>query len=69
MSSSWGLLPLGIDESDLVMLLLAIFLIALLLIAMFMYLPLMYAVLGTLVIVLSIYYGVRELQKEENQTE
>jgi len=51
------------------MLLLAIFLIALLLIAMFMYLPLMYAVLGTLVIVLSIYYGVRELQKEENQTE
>lgn len=69
MSISWGLLPLGMDESDLMMLLLAIFLLALLVIVMFMYLPWPYAVLGTLLIVFSIYYGVRELQKEENQTE
>ena len=69
MSSAWGLLPLGVDESDLVMLLLAIFLIAVLVIAMFMYFPWLYAVMGTLVIVFGIYYGVREMREEENQSE
>ena len=69
MSSAWGLLPLGVDESDLVMLLLAIFLIAVLVIAMFMYFPWPYAVMGTLVIVFGIYYGVREMREEENQSE
>ena len=69
MSSVWGLLPLGMDESDLMMLLLAIFLLALLVIVMFMTLPWFYALLGTLVIVFGIYYGVIELRKQENQTD
>ena len=67
MSEAWGLLPLGMEESDLVMLLLSLLILALLVIAMFMYLPWYYAILGTLVIVLGIYYGVWELRKQENQ--
>ena len=69
MSSAWGLLPLGVDESDLVMLLFAIFIIALLVVVMFMVLPWPYAILGMLLIVFSIVYGVRELRQAENQGE
>ncbi|MFW9844726.1 MAG: hypothetical protein ACFFEV_09130 [Candidatus Thorarchaeota archaeon] len=69
MSTAWGLLPLGMDESDLMMFLLSIFILAVLVILMFLYLPLHIAVLGTLFIVCAIYYGVWELKRQENQSE
>ena len=70
MSVEWGLLPAGIDETDLVMMLLALFILSLLIIAMFIVLPWYFAVIGTLVIVFGILYGVRELgQKEESNNE
>jgi 4-hydroxybenzoate polyprenyltransferase len=70
MSVEWGLLPAGIDETDLVMMLLALFILSLLIIAMFIVLPWYFAVVGTLVIVFGILYGVRELrQKEESNNE
>lgn len=70
MSTEWGLLPAGIDETDLVMMLLALFILSLLIIAMFIVLPWYFAVIGTLVIVFGILYGVRVLrQKEESNNE
>ena len=70
MSAEWGLLPAGIDETDLVMMLLALFILSLLVVAMFIVFHWFYAVLGTLVIILGILYGVRELkQKEDSDTE
>ncbi|MFW9976342.1 MAG: hypothetical protein ACFFDQ_13805 [Candidatus Thorarchaeota archaeon] len=67
MSTEWGLLPLGIEESDLVMLLFALFILSVLVIAMFIVFPWYFAVLGTLFIVFGILYGVRVLkQKEES---
>ncbi|MFW9962387.1 MAG: hypothetical protein ACFFCX_02405 [Candidatus Sifarchaeia archaeon] len=66
MSVEWGLLPLAMDESELVMLLLAIFILALLVIAMFIVFPWFYALLGTLFIVFGILYGVRELKQKED---
>ena len=65
MGAAAGLIPLGIEESDLVMLLLSLFLLAVLVFAMFMFLPWPYAVLGTSLIIFGIYYGVRELRKQE----
>lgn len=69
MSAEWGLLPAGIDETDLVMMLLALFILSLLIIAMFIVFPWYFAVLGTLVIVLGILYGVRELRQKEDSDE
>ncbi|MGY5881239.1 MAG: hypothetical protein RTV31_13380 [Candidatus Thorarchaeota archaeon] len=69
MSTAWGLLPLSMDESDLMMLLLSLFILAILVILMFMYLPWFYALLGTLVIIGGIYYGIWELRKEETEQE
>jgi hypothetical protein len=69
LSTVWGLLPLGMDESDLMMLLLALFLLAVLVIAMFIVLPWFYAVLGTLGLIGAIYYGVWELRKGELEQE
>ena len=66
MSAEWGLLPAMIDETDLVMMFLALFILALLVIAMFIVFPWFYAVLGTLVIILGILYGVRELKQKED---
>jgi hypothetical protein len=68
-NTAWGLLPLGVEESDLVMLLFAIFLLALLVIVMFVALPFYYAILGTIVIVFGIYYGVRVLRNAESKNE
>ena len=65
MSAEWGLLPAGVDESDLVMMLLALFILSLLVIAMFIVFHWFWAVLGTLVIILGILYGVREMKKNE----
>jgi hypothetical protein len=65
MTEAWGLLPLGIDESDLVMLLFSLFILALLIVVMFIILPWFYAFLGALVIVFGICYGVRELKRTE----
>ncbi|KXH70067.1 MAG: hypothetical protein AM326_04610 [Candidatus Thorarchaeota archaeon SMTZ-45] len=65
MSVEWGILPLGIEESDLVMVLLAIFILALLVIAMFIVFPWYYAFLGTLFIVFCILYGVSVLKQKE----
>ncbi|TFH00174.1 MAG: hypothetical protein E4H14_19975 [Candidatus Thorarchaeota archaeon] len=67
MNAASGLIPLGVEESDLVMLLFSLFLLALLVIAMFMFLPLFYAILGTLVIVFGIFYGVWALRQKEDQ--
>ena len=69
MNTAWGLIPLGVEESDLVMLLFSIFLLALLVILLFLVLPWYYALLGTLGIVLAIYYGVRELRKQDREHE
>ena len=69
MNAVWGLFPAGIEESDFVMLLFSIFSLALLVIAMFMFLPLFYAILGTLIIVFGIYYGVWALRKKEKESE
>jgi len=66
MSAEWGLLPAGIDETDLVMMLLALFILSLLVIAMFIVFHWFYAVLGTLLIVFGIVYGVRELKQKED---
>jgi hypothetical protein len=66
MSVEWGLLPAGIDETELVMMLLALFILSLLVIAMFIVFHWFYAVLGTLLIVTGILYGVRELRKEDS---
>jgi hypothetical protein len=49
------------------MLLFALFILAVLVIAPFIVLPWFYAILSTLAIVFGIYYGVRELRKEENE--
>ncbi len=62
----WGLLPAGFDETDLVMMILAVFILALLVIGMFIVFHWFYAVLGTLVIILGILYGVREMKKNED---
>jgi hypothetical protein len=67
LTTAWGLIPLGVDESDVMMLLLSVFLLALLVIFLFIVLPWYYALLCTLLIVFSIYYGVRELGKEESE--
>jgi hypothetical protein len=53
------------DESDLMMLVLSLFILAVLVIAMFIFLPFPYAILGTGLIIFGIYYGVRELRKQE----
>lgn len=66
MSAEWGILPAGIDETDLVMMLLALFILSLLVIAMFIVFPWYIAVLGTVVIILGILYGVRELKQKED---
>jgi hypothetical protein len=65
MSAEWGLLPAGIDETDLVMMLLALFILALLVIAMFIVLHWFYAVLGTFLIIFGVLYGVRELRQKD----
>lgn len=52
MSRAWGLLPLAVDESDLMMLVLVLFILAVLVISIFMAFPLHIALLisGTLVV-------------------
>jgi 1,4-dihydroxy-2-naphthoate octaprenyltransferase len=65
MSVEWGILPAGVDETDLVMMLLALFILSLLIIAMFIVFHWFYALLGTFVIVLGILYGVRALRQKE----
>lgn len=69
MSAEWGLLPAGIDDTDLVMMILALFILSLLIIAMFIVFHWFYAVLGTLLIVFGIVYGVRELKQKEDSDE
>ncbi len=70
MSAEWGLLPAGVDETDLVMILLALFILSLVVIALFIIFHWFLAILGTLVIILSILYGVRVLkQKEDSDVE
>ncbi len=66
MSAEWGLLPAGIDETDLVMMILALFILSLLIIALFIVYHWFYALLGTIVIILGILYGVRVLKQKED---
>jgi len=68
LSTAWGLIPLGMEESDLVMLLVSLFILAVLVIIVFIVLGWFLGLLGTLVIIFGIYYGVMELRKE-NQSE
>ena len=65
MSAEWGLLPAGIEESDLVMMIFALFILSLLVIAMFIVFHWFYAILGTLLIVAGIAYGVREMKHDD----
>lgn len=67
MSEGLGLLPLGMDESDLIMLVLAFFILSVLVIAMFIVLPLFYAFLGTAFIIFGIVYGVRVMKRNEEK--
>ena len=69
MSEGLGLLPFGMDESDLMMLVIALFLLSVLVIAMFIVFPLFYAVLGNILIVFGILYGVRVMMKDEEKSE
>ena len=69
MSASWGLIPLGMEESDLVMLLVSVFILAVLVIVMFIVLGWFFGLLGTLVIIGGIYYGVWVLRNAENQSD
>ena len=69
MSVEWGILPAGIEESDLVMIILALFILSLLVIAMFIVFHWFYALLGTALIIFGILYGVRELRKESEEIE
>jgi hypothetical protein len=69
MSEGWGLLPLGMDASDLMMLVLALFILSILVIAMFIVFPMFYALLGTILIVLGIGYGVREMMKNQESND
>ena len=68
MSAEWGLLPAGIEESDLVMVILALFILSLLVIAMFIVFHWFYAVLGTLLIIFGILYGVRTLRPKQDSS-
>lgn len=69
MNSEWGLLPAGIEETDLVMMILALFILTLLVVAMFIVFHWVYAVLGTVLIVVGILYGVRELNRASNEAD
>ena len=69
MSEGLGLLPLAMDESDLLMLILALFILSILVIALFIVLPFFYAFLGTLFIVFGILYGVRVMMRDEEKRE
>jgi hypothetical protein len=69
MGASWGLIPLGVEESDLVMLIFSVFLLALLVIVMFIAFGWFVALLGTLVIIGAIYYGIWVLRNAENQSD
>jgi hypothetical protein len=63
---SAGLLPAAMDDSDLMMLIVALFILSILVIAMFITLPLFYALFGTLLIVLGIAYGVRVMSQGQD---
>jgi len=69
MSEGLGLLPLAMDESDLLMLIMALFILSILVIALFIALPFFYAFLGTLFIVFGILYGVRVMMRDEEKRE
>ena len=63
MSSVWGILPLGMDESDLMMLILASFILGLLVVAFFMTFQLHVALFFTAALILSLGYAIRETRK------
>ena len=69
MSEGLGLLPLAMDESDLLMLILALFILSILVIALFIVLPFFYAFLGTAFIVFGILYGVRVMMRDDEKRE
>jgi len=63
MSSTWGILPLGMDESDLMMLILALFILGLLVVALFMTFQLHVALFFTAALFVSLGYAIRETRK------
>lgn len=70
MSRAWGLLPLAVDESDLMMLVLVLFILAVLVISIFMAFPLHIALLvsGALIagLIIAIHETKRMAQMDEN---
>ncbi|MFW9967442.1 MAG: hypothetical protein ACFFEA_09835 [Candidatus Thorarchaeota archaeon] len=61
--TAWGLLPLAMDESDLMMILLSLFLLVILVIVLFLVFPLEFALLMTAGIALAFVYAIHETRK------
>jgi len=59
----WGLLPLAMDESDLMMILLSLFLLVILVIVIFLVFPLEFALLMTAGIAFAFVYAIHETRK------
>lgn len=65
MSAGISLIPFGMDESDVMMALFAIFFLLILVILLFITLPFFYTLLICVVSVLAILYGVYELRNQQ----
>jgi len=61
--TAWGLLPLAMDESDLMMILLSLFLLVILVIVLFLVFHLEFALLMTAGIALAFVYAIHETRK------
>lgn len=61
--TAWGLLPLAMDESDLMMILLSLFLLVILVIVIFLVFPLEFALLMTAGIAFAFVYAIHETRK------
>jgi hypothetical protein len=59
----WGLLPLAMDESDLMMILLSLFILIVLGILIFLIFPIEFALLMTTGIALAFVYAIHETRK------
>lgn len=63
MSRAWGLLPLAADESDLMMLVLVLFILAVLVVSIFMVFPSVFALLFLGAIVVGLVIAVHETRR------
>ncbi|MGD9381067.1 MAG: hypothetical protein PVI03_01340 [Candidatus Thorarchaeota archaeon] len=60
---SWGLLPLAMDDSDLMMILLSLFILAVLVFLMFLIFPIEFALLMTAGIAFAFVYAIHETKR------